>query len=141
MKIVEELLAQGHPSILADHATTFEITKEPSLTRRGDCVIGVNASKSPRDLSSEFRSLCRHAESKIMVELEAGEIAESIEGWGAAKLTLNHPGDMVGRKSSFVSDRTIMIGADRAARDLDRDLIEALTSSDTKLLVRITVEL
>lgn len=141
MKVVEELLAHGHPNVLADHPTTFEITRESGLTRRGDCVIGVNATKGPRDLSSEFRNLCRHDESKIMVELEAGGVVESIEGRGGLKLTLSHPSDMVGRKSSFVSNRTIMIGADRAARDLDRNLIEALTSSDTKLRVRIIVQL
>ncbi len=141
MKIVEELLAQGHPNVLAEHPTTFEITKESNLSRRGDCVIGVNATKSLRDLSNEFRNLCRYSESRILVELEATGIAESIEGRGAPKLTLKHPSDMVGRKSSFVSDRTIMIEADRAARDLNRDFIGALTSSDTKLRVRITVEL
>ena len=141
MKIVEELFAQGHPNVLAEHPTTFEITKESNLSRRGDCVIGVNASIGPRDLSNEFRNLCRHSESRILVELEAKGIAESIGGRGAPKLTLKHPSDMVGRKSSFVSDRTIMIGADRAARDLDRDLIKALTYSETMLRVRITVEL
>lgn len=141
MKIVEELLAQGHPNVLAEHPTTFEITKESNLSRRGDCVIGVNATKSPRDLSNEFRNLCRYSESRILVQLEAAGIAESIEGRGAPKLTLKHPSEMVGRKSSFVSDHTIMIEADRGARDIDRDLIEALTSPDTKLRVCITVEL
>ena len=141
MKIVEELLAQGHSNVLAEHPTTFEITKEPNLSRRGDCVIGVSATKSLRDFSNEFRNLCRHSESKILVELEAAGLLESIEGRGAPRLALNHPSDMVGRKSSFVSDRTIMIGADRAARDLNREFIEALTSPETKLRVRITVEL
>jgi hypothetical protein len=141
MRIVAELLAQGHPNVLAEHQTTFEITRESNLSRRGDCVIGVNASIGPRDLSNEFRNLCRHNESRILVELEAKGIADSIEGRGAPKLTLKHPNEMVGRKSSFVSDRTIMIDADRAACDLDRDLIEALTYSETMLRVRIIVEL
>ena len=141
MKIVQEFSAQGHPNVLANHPTTFEITKEPNLSRRGDCVIGVNATKSLRELSNEFRELCQHNESRILVELEAAGIVESIEGHGALKLALNHPTDMVGRRSSFISDRTIMIHADRSASDLDRDLIEALTHSATKLNVHIIVEL
>jgi hypothetical protein len=141
LRIVEELCAQGHPHVLAKHPTTFEITKDGELTRRGDCVIGVNATKGPRDLSSEFRNLCAHDESRIFVELEAAGFSDSIEGGGSRRLTLNHSSELVGRKSSYVSDRTIMIRADRAACDLDRELIDALTSSDTRLRVRITVEL
>jgi hypothetical protein len=34
-----------------------------------------------------------------------------------------------------------MVRADKAARDLNRELTDALTHSDTKLCVRITVEL
>ncbi len=141
MRIVEELFAQGHPNIRAKHPTTFEVTKDRELTRRGDCVIGVNAGKGLRDLSSEFKDLCRHDESRIVVELEAAGIAEVIVGRGSRKLTLSHSSELVARKSSYTSDRTIMIMADRAACDLSRGLIDALTSSATRLRVRITVEL
>jgi hypothetical protein len=104
-------------------------------------VIGVNASKGPRDLSSDFGDLCRHDESKITVELEAAGFAEVIVGRGSRKLTLSDSSELVARKSSYISDRTIMIMADRAACDLGRGLIDALTSSATRLRVRITVEL
>ena len=141
MRVVEELFAQGHPNVLAEHPTTFEITKDTKLNRRGDCVIGVNATKGPRDLSYEFRNLCTHYESRIMVQLEAAGIVESINGRGSPRLTLSHSSELVGRKSSYTSGRTIMIMADRAARDLNRELIDALTYSGTRLRVRIIVEL
>lgn len=141
MKVAQELLAYGHPNILAKHPTTFEITKASDLTRRGDCVIGVKATKGPRDLSLELRGLCMKSESTILVELEAGGMTEVIEGRGSPNLTLRHSTEMVGRKSSFASDRTIMVRADRAACDLDRDFVKALSSPATKLRVRITVEL
>jgi len=126
---------------MATHPTTFEITKHTELTRRGDCVIGVNANKGPRDLSYDFKELCKHDESTIRVELEAAGITDSIVGCGSPKLSFNHHIESVGRKSSYVSNRTIMLRADKAANDLNRELIDALTHSDTRLRVRIIVEL
>lgn len=140
LRIVEVLSAQGHPNILARHPTTFEVTRDRGLTRRGDCVIGVSATRGPRDFSVGFRNLCMHVESRIMIELEAAGIVDTVEGRGSPKLSLKHLRESVGRKSSFVSDRTILIKADKAARDLDRELIHALTSSRTRLHVRVTVE-
>ncbi|HID73268.1 TPA: DUF371 domain-containing protein [Candidatus Micrarchaeota archaeon] len=43
--------ARGHPNIRAEHETTFEVTTEPSLTPRGDCIVGVQADKAASDLS------------------------------------------------------------------------------------------
>lgn len=141
MRSVEVLFAQGHPNVLATHPTTFEITKATELTRRGDCVIGVNANKGPLDFSNRFKELCKLDESTIRVELEAAGITECISGYGSAKLSFNHETESVGRKSSYVSSRTILVKADKAAVDLSRELVAALTLSDTKLWVRITVEL
>jgi hypothetical protein len=141
LRRVELLSAQGHPNVLAKHPTTFEITRDTRLTRRGDCVIGVNADKGPFDFSDEFKQICRLDGSAIRVELEAAGIVDSIEGSGSDKLTFNHKTESVGRTSSYLSDRTIMVRADKAACDLNRELILALTSSDTKLRVRIIAEL
>jgi hypothetical protein len=138
--LIEELSARGHSNVIAKHLTTFEITKDTNLTRRGDCVIAVNATKGPRDLSVEFRNLCRHDESKILVELEVDGIVDSIEGRGSPKLALSHSSELVGRKSSYVSDRTVMIRSDKGACDLGRELIDALTSPSARLRVRITAE-
>jgi hypothetical protein len=140
LRSVEELCAQGHPNVLAKHPTTFEVTKDTALTLRGDCVIGVNANKGPRDFSEQFIDLCRHDESRIQIQLQADGIVDLIEGRGSRKLTFKHSSESVGRKSSFASSRTIMVKADRAARDLNRELIDALTRCETKLWVRITVE-
>jgi hypothetical protein len=119
---------------------TFEITKDSDLSRRGDCVIGVNASKGPRDLSVEFKKACRQEGSKITIQLEASGIIEIIEGSGSSSLSFAHPNEMVGRKSSYSSDRTIMIRANKAACDLDRRLIEALKFPKTRLTVHISAE-
>ena len=72
--------------------------------------------------------------------LEAGGIAETIHGLGSRGLSFSNPKEIVGRKSLYTSDRTIMIGSDKAASDLDRRLIAVLKSPNTKLKVQIIVD-
>ena len=120
---------------------TFEITRDCDLSKRGDCVIGVGASKGARDLALEFRKACSQANARIVMRLEALGLVEIIHGLGSDHLSFAHPTQMVGRKSTFTSDRTIMVRADKAACDLDRRLIEALKSPRTKLNVMMTAEI
>lgn len=51
---------------------------------------------------------------------------DEITGFGHEDLTLTHPTDIVIRKSDYICPRTLMIGADKAARDLDENLIHDL---------------
>jgi len=141
LRIVEEFTARGHPNIVAKHRTTFEITKEHWLTERGDCVVAVQATKGLADLSTEFKKLCVNDETVIVIELQAAGMGEFIEGKGSRRLTLNHPSDIVGRKSAYTSDRTIMIHADKAACDVNKALVSALTARSVNVKIRITAEL
>ena len=120
---------------------TFEVTKDPHLTKRGDCVIAVNATKAPAEFSPEFKATCRKAGSQIKVILEAEGVVDLIRGWGSPCLTFADRNEMVGRKSTFVSDRTIMVRADKAAIDLKRSLIQVLMSPTTRLKIRLIAEL
>jgi hypothetical protein len=126
--------------VIAKHQTTFEITKHGDLTRRGDCVLAVRASKGPADLSSKFKNLCKEEAARIIVELRAAGIVESVQGSGSSGLTLAHSSEFVGRKSTYVSDRTLMIRADKAASDINRELIRALRSQHTRLEIRLVAE-
>jgi hypothetical protein len=139
LQISEKLYARGHPNVIARHLTTFEVTRDSWLTRRGDCVIAVLASKGLSELSSRFKALCRNDEARITVEFRAGRIVDSVEGRGSRMLPLNHPREMVARKSAHISDRTLMIQADRAACDIRRDLIAALKSPETVMEILMTV--
>lgn len=140
MQIIEELHARGHPNILGTHKMTFEITKDQDLSSRGDCVIGVNANKSARELDSRFKQACTRTNSKITLQLEAKGFTETIHGFGSEHLTFTHPHEIVGRRSSFISDRTIIIRSDKAASDINRRLIHVLKSSETELNITIRVE-
>ena len=119
---------------------TFEITKDRELSKRGNCVIGVHASKGPKDLGFAFKNACRRDEAKITLTMEAQGIRETIHGFGNPNLTFAHPYEIVGRTSAFISGRTIMIRADKAARDLDRRLIKALQSPETTVNIQLLVE-
>jgi hypothetical protein len=140
MRLFEELVAQGHANVLGTHRMTFEITKDHDLSKRGDCVIGVNANKGPTDFSFEFKKACRREGARMTIRLEASGEIEIIHGLGSHNLSFAHPNEMVGRKSSFTSDRTIMIRADKAACDLNRRLIQTLRSPETRLTAQILVE-
>jgi len=67
-------------------------------------------------------------------------LSETIRGEGSPDLSFIHQTEMVGRKSSYPSDRTIMIRVDKAACDLDRRLIDALKSPNARLTVHIIAE-
>jgi hypothetical protein len=64
-------------------------------------------------------------------------MSEVITGFGSAALTLSDTDDMVVRKSTFISGRTLMIGANKAARDLDRKFVEKLKTPEN---ITITIE-
>jgi len=116
MKITEIVDAYGHENIRATHKTTFEITKESTLTRRGDCVIAVGATKGAKDLSSEFKEAMKREDVQITITIEANEIREVVKARGSPQLLFTHPTDMVVRKSNYICGRTIAIEANKAAR-------------------------
>lgn len=120
---------------------TFEITRDLVLSKRGNCVIAVNATKGPREMSIDFKRACMRKGTRITMNLEVSGLFETIRGEGSAELNFTHPTEMVGRKSGYPSDRTIMIRADKAACDLDRRLLEALKSPKARLIVEIVAEI
>lgn len=121
--------ATGHENVLSKHKTTFEITTDESLTLNGDCIIGLNSKVTLNDLPEEIREKIMTDDTKIILTLETPNASDVIIGYGSSELTLDHPSDMVCRKSNFTCSRTLMINADKAAIDLDEKLIEDLSNS------------
>ena len=140
MKITEIVDACGHENIRSTHKTTFEITKESTLTKRGDCVIAVGATKGAKDLSSEFKEAMKREDVHITVTIETGEIREVVKARGSPQLLFTHPTDMVVRKSNYICGRTIAIKANKVARDISRKLIEKIQNPDQKIKITLTVE-
>lgn len=139
-RITEVVTAYGHPNISATHPTTLEITKEPELTRRGDCIIAVKADKAVADLSSNFKKAAKNKNAKILITVETGGIKETIHAYGNPNLTFTHKTDMVIRKSNYTCNRTLAVKADKAAKNLSRKLIQKLQQPNQKVLITLTVE-
>jgi hypothetical protein len=140
MEVTEIILGYGHENIQATHKTTFEITKEAQLSRRGDCIIAVSANKTMTDFSSEFKENLVKEKAKIMILIEAGDAAEVVNAFGSPRLILTHRTDIVVRKSNYICNRTLAIQADKAACDLSRKLVEKLKNPKQRVKITLTVK-
>ncbi len=138
VRFEETFTAHGHPNLLATHRSTLELTKEPTLTREGDCIIAVGANKGAHDLSVELKQLLSTENSSITLALDAKGLQEVIHGRGHPGLTFQNSECMVFRKSNYVCGRTVMIQADKAAADINRDLVRLLRQEAT--MVKVTIE-
>lgn len=134
----ERLICSGHPNIRALHQSTFEVTKEESLTPSGTCIIGVHADKGPCDLDPEFRKALTSDTALLVTTLSAGKEICTITARGSSQLTLSHPTDLVWRRSSYVDGRTIGVHADFTAKTLPRELIAAL-AKEKKMTVYMEI--
>jgi hypothetical protein len=140
MRIVEGLEAWGHPNVIGENRKTFEVTTEKTLTRRGDCIIAVNASKGAADLSDDFKKLARREDTKITVIVRIGDVEETAVGWGSPKLTYAHEEAFVARKSHFTCSRTLMIRSDKASTDFSRRIIRRLQDPQLKATITLIAE-
>ena len=139
VRLKERIIARGHPNITALHYNTLQITKDSSISRRANCVIGVEADKSISELSDEVkRELRAGKELRITLRLPDYGVEEKVRAVGAPS-DFSHPTDIVVRKSNYVCSRTLAIKADKAARDLSREMIELLKTPDTLLVFEIVV--
>jgi len=140
MRVTEEIRAYGHENVRSTHETTFEITKEKSLSERGECIIAIGATKGARELSLEFREAAKRKAAQITITVEAGGVKEAIKARGTPRLLLTHPTDLVVRKSDYVCGRTIAIGADKAASDFSRELVKKLKNPLQKVTITLVAE-
>ena len=139
-KIVEVIHAYGHQNIRASHPTTIMFTKERHVTKNGDCVVAVDADKAVADLSVEFKNALRQPNAKLTIELEVDGLKGQINAYGSPELTLNHPNDLVIRKSDFISDRTLAVKADKSSCNLSKAVVEKLKNPKQQVTLTLIVE-
>ena len=119
----------GHPNISSKHKTTLEFTKDQDIGKTADCIIGVRSPVSMDNIPDEISNAIKEDKKLITLRLETENAVDEIKGYGNPELTLDHPTDMVSRKSDFKCSRTLMINADKAAVDLKKELINDLKNS------------
>ncbi|MFX1398985.1 MAG: DUF371 domain-containing protein [Promethearchaeota archaeon] len=138
MTIIEEIFAQGHKNILCTHGSTIEITKDLSLTKAGNCILGVNSSKACFDLRQELKESIKSGK-KIKVSLKVDNLEDYFYGFGNKDLSLSDKNDIVFRKSEYLCNRTALIRCSKSSKDLNNELIDVLKDPNKKL--RVTFEI
>jgi hypothetical protein len=136
----DEIAFHGHPNVLSLHSRTLEITKEDHLSPRGDCIIGVSASKACADLDDVVKNGIKRAGALVKIEVIVGSELYLIRGFGDSSLSLTNRHDIVIRKTKFVCPRTLSVKCDRASIDLPRNMVVMLQDKAMKGLFRVTVE-
>ena len=135
----EVILANGHENILSTHNTTIEFTKDKNLSKRGNCIVAVSSNKSVNELSEEFKKKLRKNDSKVVIIIEVDGIVDRIIASGSTKLPLTNTKDIVIRKSEYICDRTLAIRANKAACDLNKELVKKLRNP--KKMAKITFQI
>jgi uncharacterized protein len=126
MKATETVIAHGHPLVCGTHPTTFEVTTDEGLTLNGDCIIAVGADKGAAALSQEFRDVISRDGSKLITRLVCRDLCIEVRSYGGRGITLEHPTDLVWRRSTFCCGRTVATGSDFVAGTLPREMIQYL---------------
>jgi hypothetical protein len=125
--------------VTAQHTSTLEVTSDDFLTPAGDCILGIEADTVPAEFDPAFVSACQSADATITATLEADGHTATVTGTGHPELSFENDRSHVLRTSDYVDDRTVMVGADAAAADVDRDLVAALADG-ADLTLTLTVE-
>ncbi len=115
-----EFSAKGHPNITAAHKTTLEFTKDTELTKKGDCIIGVDSDFELSQLKNFFGS------EKVKVTIFAAGIKEELTASPNRSFCSNH--ELVIRKTGFCSSRTFAINSNKASRELNRKMVESIAA-------------
>ena len=136
--MIFKLKSKGHKNVTSHHKSTFEVTKDVEIGIAADCIVGTSADKSMLDFPQDFKDKIANSNTKIIVVLDTENGHDEIIGWGHENLTLTHPTDIVCRTSDFICSRTLMIRANKAARDIDSKLIDDLKNEK---IMDVTIKL
>jgi hypothetical protein len=137
MEATEVVRCHGHPLVSASHPTTFEVTAEMTLTETGHCIIGIKADKGARGLLPQFRDVLCHDDAELETTLGCGGITAVVHARGSSAMTLDHPTDLVWRKSRYVCGRTIGICSDHVAATLPEELVEILRTGQPLVVTMV----
>jgi len=141
MEQIETIRARGHEHVQATHTSTFELTSDDWLTPAGDCILAIEADRTPADFADEFVEAAQSHDAQITATLSTADHSQTITGRGHPDLSFEDDRSAVGRTSDYTCERTIMIGASGAADSINRELVAALADGAALTLeLRVTVE-
>ncbi len=110
------------------------------MSKNGDCILVVSTDKSLDDLNGKFKEALQKPHARLTVKIEVDGLVEEIHAQGSPHLTLTDPREIVLRKSDYASSRTLGVHADKAAKDLGRELAERLKNPRQKVTITLSVQ-
>ena len=129
--MIDTIWARGHGNVKATHRNTIEITKDDYITERGDCIIACCADKAASGLNDDFKKLITTSGySLVLMIIIAGSSMDIVVGLGLSALKLTDDGRIIFRKSGYIDNATVMVLANKAAKDLNRELINKARDSE-----------
>jgi hypothetical protein len=134
--IRDEIIAFGHPKISAESRVKIKITKKDQP--KEDCVIGVRANKSARELNPEIKERLKLGE-KVKISISINEVEEKISAYGSPALELSDEECIVITKTDSIEKGTIAIFADKSASDLGKALKEELKNENEKIKIVLEI--
>jgi uncharacterized protein len=138
--VEDEVVFYGHPNIRSLHLRAIEVTKNPNLTLRGDCIIGVRANKACKDLNPILQRLLKKEDSVIRISIIAGNLSYIVKAFGHSRLLLLDAQDIVIRKTNFMCSRTLCIKSDSASQDVPREIVRWLQDPENRAVLKIYAE-
>jgi len=118
----------GHKNLLASHKNTLEFTKDKELTLNGDCILGVN---SDFELSS-IKEFIKGKE-KFIVEIEVDGVKDNFEC--LVNPLFDDSEEIVFRLGEFASPRTLGLRSTKAAKHINREIVEKMKKDGKKMKV------
>jgi uncharacterized protein len=134
---LDEIVFNGHPNVTGLHRNTIEVTKDSEISKKADCIIGVNATKACADLSAALKTWILSS-SWLEFEIATGKQSFIFEGRGSSKLDLADSREVVLRRSDYTSSRTAAVCCSQSACDIPRELIATLQNprAQGRLIIR-----
>lgn len=123
-----EFNCYGHRNILALHRNTIEFTKDKDLSKEGDCILGVKADFDTNELFKFLKKV-----ENIKVTLKADDISD--EFFCKINKDFNDEHEIVFRITEFKSERTLGIKTTKAAKDLNKELVDKMKNPNAKMNV------
>jgi uncharacterized protein len=90
------------------------------------------------EFPEDLKETLTQPRSKGSLILSTDHFTFKVEGSGDPRLTFSHLTDMVVRKSRFISDRTLLVSADKSAADLPRGMVRLLQDPRCSVIVEIS---
>jgi uncharacterized protein len=100
--------------------------------------VAVNSSGAVRNLQEDLKRVLSSSSGRGRLALRVGPFEFLVEGKGDPRLTFSHDTDLVVRKSGFISERTLMILADKSSIDIPRHMVRLLQDPANRVTVEVS---